>query len=188
MIKATPTHVSSPVVDQDLKPTSHRAVDSLIINMADESDDLQSATFSNEDTLADPSTGDITYSADRQQHDLLGLSLQTAINGLSNNETKAPNNSFHNTALQAVLGEKVAACPVHKTLLAGFHASAVTGGATTSEPKSKLMPMGRYLAEGLEERYALVSVSQSETGGEWARYYSACLCGQVSPEGSHFFA
>jgi hypothetical protein len=90
------------------------------------------------------------------------------------NETKISSTSPYNTFLQAATDEKIAACPIHKTLLSGFHAIAATSRATTSEPQSMLMPVERYLAEGPDERYALVSISHSETG-EWARY-SGCLC------------
>jgi hypothetical protein len=144
--------------------------------MADKLYDLLGTEFSAEDTPADPSMGYIAHAFHRQQNDLLGLTLQPFNNTIPDNEMKTSSTSLHNVSLHAVPDEKIAACPVHRTLLAGLHAIAVTSRATTSEPKSMLLPMELYLAESLAERYALVSVSHSETG-DWARY-SGCLCGK----------
>jgi hypothetical protein len=145
--------------------------------MADKPYDLLGTESNYEDTSADPSMGDITYSAHRQQNDLLGLTLQMPNTCLSNNETKISNASLQNASLQAASDEKIAACPVHNALHAKLHADTLTGNGTTSEPNRVLMPMKRYVAEGVEERYALFDVGQAESGGDWARYFG-CLCGK----------
>jgi hypothetical protein len=144
--------------------------------MADKLYELLGTDSSAEDTPADPSMGYIARAFHRQQNDLLGLTLQPFNNTIPDNEMKISSTFLHNNSLQAVPDEKIAACPFHRTLLVGFHAIAVTSRATTSDPKSMLLPMERYLAESLAERYALVSISHLEIE-DWARY-SGCLCGK----------
>jgi len=122
---------------------------------------------STQDHLCDSST---EYMKHRQEQDLLGLTLQTPKNSLPDNEMNTPN-----TLLQAVPEEKIVACPLHNALLAGLLADEVTSDGTASDSKSMLMPMDRYLAEGLGERYALLNLRPSDAEGDWARY-SGCLC------------
>jgi hypothetical protein len=101
----------------------------------------------------------------RQEQDLLGLTLQAS----NNSEV-----GISESASQAVLEEKIAACPVHSTLLSGLQGDANALLGQGAGPK--LIPIERYVAEGLAERYTLLSLSHSNTGAEWARY-SSCLCG-----------
>jgi hypothetical protein len=116
--------------------------------------------------------GHITPSRHRQQHGVLGLTLQTTNYTLPQNAM-----NISDTSLQAVPEEKITTCPVHNALLEGWHAGTAISQATAFEPKDMTLPMDRYLAEGQAERYALLSLSHPETGGEWARY-SSCLCGK----------
>jgi hypothetical protein len=114
----------------------------------------------------------ITHSVHRQQNDLLGLTLQTPNSSSSDDGMK---NSH--TPLLEVPEEKIAACAVHVALLAGLHAGPATSRATAPGPKEMPIPMDRYLAEGLAERYALLGLGREGTGREGARY-SGCLCGK----------
>ncbi len=66
-----------------------------------------------------------------------------------------------------------ASCPVHKAFLAGVHSKMDAQPGQAGELKH--MPMDRYLAEGVTERYALFSLSSTSAGEDWARY-SECIC------------
>ncbi len=91
----------------------------------------------------------------------MGLALQTFNDGVTGSEK---NNS--SSPLEGVTEELNSACPIHSALLAALNAATVTSGGITSELEGTFKPIDRYLAEGIEERYALLSVSDSDTGGE----------------------
>lgn len=123
--------------------------------------------FGTQGTSTDLSLECATYG---QEHDLLGLSSQTAGESVRDNETEIQKR-FTETMHQ----EEIRSCPIHGALIARLH------GDEDFPPKSSqasgLTPMERYLAEDLAERCAILSLSHSETGREWARY-SGCLCGK----------
>jgi hypothetical protein len=115
-----------------------------------------------EDNQEDCLEKHVTY---QQKYDLLGLALQTPTSSLTSNEAETSN-----AALQAMPQGHLHTCPIPSGILSS--ADVLHGQA--GEPKQ--LPIDRYLAEGLAERYALVNISPSDTGGQWARY-SGCLCG-----------
>jgi hypothetical protein len=140
--------------------------------MAEQPNNLVSIRFSDEDSPIGSSTEHTTLAAKRQQHDLLGLALQYSSTIANDKEHEIPI-----PQPQALHDEKIASCPAHLALLAGLPVDAAIRDGTALDPKNTLMPMERYLAEGLTERYALFSFNCSETGREWARF-SDCLCGE----------
>jgi hypothetical protein len=164
-------YLSSPSVEQDQQSTFHKASDSFTSNMAaGEPYDLLNTEFNGEDTLADPSMGHITPAAYRQQHDLLGLALQTDNNGLPANEvhwSKEVTEAAPYDQKQTFTG----LCPIYKALLAEIQSDVNAQRAR----EVKHIPMERYLAEDLAERYALISLGPTQAGEEWERY-SRCLC------------
>jgi hypothetical protein len=145
--------------------------------MAEQPNTLSSIRFSDEDSPTGSSTEHATLAADRQQRDLLGLALQCSSTIANDKEYKIPIPQPQPQP-QALPDEKIASCPVHRALLTGPPVDAAISDGPASDPKNTLMPMERYLAEGLAERYALFSFSYSETGREWARF-SDCVCGRV---------
>jgi hypothetical protein len=104
----------------------------------------------------------------QQRHDLLGLALQDSRDDLLDNELQSPKNSA-----ESISQEQISACPVHGALLAELQDT--TRHLSSQGQGMASMPMERFLAEGLAERYTLLKISQTETEGDWARY-SACLC------------
>jgi hypothetical protein len=113
--------------------------------------------------------GTITHAVHRQQNDLFGLTLQTPNNSSSDDEME-----ISHTPLPAAPEEKITACAVHISLLAGLYADPATSRAAAPGPNEMLIPMDRYLAEGLAERYALLGLGHEGTGAR----YSGCLCGK----------
>jgi hypothetical protein len=101
----------------------------------------------------------------RQEQDLAGLTLQASNTNVLDNESETSKE-----AIEAMPQEQIWACPVHAAVL-----SRLSGDTDLPNQEPAPMPIERYVAEGLAERYALLSLSQAETGGEWARY-SACIC------------
>jgi hypothetical protein len=97
------------------------------------------------------------HHASQQEYDLLGLALQTSTNRLPSNEADTSN-----VAPQAQGHQS--ACPIHSGFLSNADAVPIQAG------ELKQLPMDRYLAEGLAERYALLSIGPSENEGQWARY------------------
>jgi hypothetical protein len=122
--------------------------------------------FSTQGTSADLS---LECATNRREHDLLGLTLQTANGSVHDNERETSK-----TLIETIPRGQIRACPLHDALIAGLHGDE----EFPPEPSqaSGLMPMERYLAEDLAERCALLSLNHSEMGREWARY-SGCLCG-----------
>ena len=159
-------HISSKKGQQDPQSTSHKASDFATSN---ETHDLFDESFLNEEHPADLSTG---QSSHRQQHDLLGLALQIDNSGLPGNKVHASNEVSEATPHDQ---EQVFAslCPMHKALLAGVQSS--MDGQPGQARELKYIPMERYLAEDLEERYALFNLGRTSVGEEWVRY-SGCLC------------
>jgi hypothetical protein len=104
----------------------------------------------------------------QQEHDLLGLALIT-----SNDSVPDSRVDSDKEGLEARTQDNISACPIHRSILSNVEALPSQAG------ELKCMPMERFLAEGLAERYALLSPSYSNTGGEWTRY-SACLCGRYN--------
>jgi len=167
-----PTQSSCSFVMRDQASTSYKASCSFTSSMAEQPNNLVSIRFSDEDNPTGSSTEHTTHTAKRQQHELLGLALQYSSTIANDKEYKIPI-----PQPQALSDEKIASCPVHRDLLAGLSVDAAVSNGTAPDPKNTLMPMERYLAEGLAERYALFSFSYSETGREWARF-SDCVCGE----------
>ncbi len=102
----------------------------------------------------------------RQEQDLLGLASETT-NDASwrRSESDSPDE-----VLGAVPRDQMSACPIHSRILSGQEKRPVRG----EQPVH--MPMDRYLAEGLVERYALLSLDDGE---QWARYFH-CVCKEQS--------
>jgi len=103
----------------------------------------------------------------RQEQDLACLTLRASNTNVLDNESETSKE-----AIEAMPQEQIRACPVHAAVLSRLY-----GDTDLPYPNEEQapMPIERYVAEGLAERYALLSLSQTETGGEWARY-SACIC------------
>jgi hypothetical protein len=106
------------------------------------------------------------HPAYQQEYDILGLALQSSTNSLPCNEVGASN-----VALQAISQGHMNTCPIHSGILPNAEALPSQAG------ELKQLPMDRYLAEGLAERYALLNIDPSDSGGQWARY-SGCTCGK----------
>jgi hypothetical protein len=106
------------------------------------------------------------YLAHQQEYDLLGLALQT-----SNNSQPANGVEPFKEGPKAESQGLVSTCPVHSAILSNADI------LPTHVGELKHMPLDRYIAEGLVERYALLDVGPSDSGGQWARY-SSCLCWQ----------
>jgi hypothetical protein len=108
----------------------------------------------------------------RPQHDLLGLALQIENNGSSGNKVHTSKEVIEATSHDQ---EQVFAglCPMHEALLARVQSN--MDGQPGQVRELKQIPMERYLAEDLEERYALFSLGPTSVGEEWARY-SGCRC------------
>lgn len=94
--------------------------------------------------------------AQRQEYDLLGLSLQI------------PGNEI----FQVPLRIQVSACPIHNALFQENLSSAIPMQGSAAMSMLSFTSIDRYLAEGLAERYAIYSASGT---GEWARYHG-CQC------------
>lgn len=135
-------------------------------------DVLARSGYNDEITLAGPPNEEIAHTAYKKQYDLLGLTPPTTHEYLPDEDMACSDSS-----LQRAHDEKIAACPVHGALLTKFHTERDIVSEVAREPQSTLtpLPMDRYLAEGLDERYALLNINHPGRGGEWARY-SACIC------------
>ena len=117
--------------------------------------------FSTGDHLCDSSKEHLKH---RQEQDLLGLASKTFTNSVPDNEADSSDE-----VLEAIPQDRISACPVHSGILS----SADTLPGQVGE--IKYAPMDRYLAGGLTERYALLNIAPSGSGGQWARFFS-CLC------------
>jgi hypothetical protein len=115
-----------------------------------------------EDNQEDCLEKHLTY---QQKYYLLGLALQTPTSSLTSNEAETSN-----AALQAIPQGHMHTCPILSGILSSADALHGQAGGL------KQSPIDRYLAEDLAERYALVDISPSDTGWQWARY-SGCRCG-----------
>jgi hypothetical protein len=122
--------------------------------------------FSTQETSANPSWQDV---ACEREYDLLGLALQTADGSIPNDEIDTAE-ALIETRHQGQMN----VCPIQTALFAQLHN--VEDNTPKSNQETAQLPMERYLLEGFAERYALVSIDQSGTGGDWAMY-SDCRCG-----------
>ena len=100
----------------------------------------------------------------QQEYDLLGLVLQDSNNSQPSNGVEPFKESP-----EAGSQDVVSTCPIHSTTLSNAEVLPAQGG------ELKHMPMDRYLAEDLAERYSLFDIGPSDNDGQWARY-SSCLC------------
>jgi hypothetical protein len=100
----------------------------------------------------------------QQQHDLLGLALQTSAGRVPDDEVET---SYEGP--RAIDEDHIPTCPIHRSILSNTSIPIVPGG------EQMVTPMDRYLAEGIQERYALVHVGISDSEEPWARYKD-CLC------------
>jgi hypothetical protein len=100
----------------------------------------------------------------RQEQDLFGLTLNTSYKSLPDIEADSCDEF-----LEAIPQDRISACPIHSSILSNADALPVQAG------QIKYVPMDRYLAEGLKERYALVDIGSLGSGGQWSRYFD-CLC------------
>jgi hypothetical protein len=156
----SPTRASSLEGEQDQQSASRRASD--FPTMRDMYDWL--------DTDAAEAEHPVGFSTEhRQEQDLSGLTVQASTTNVL--ESKLDNSKEF---IEAIPEEQIRVCPVHGALFGGLYGPTVRPNPSQ---RTSHMPLERYVAEGLAERYALLSLNQMETGGEWARY-SACLCGR----------
>jgi hypothetical protein len=103
----------------------------------------------------------------QQEHDLIGLALQTSITAVPNDEVE-----ISHEGPRSVNDGHISICPIHHSILSSADKLKVQEG-------QKLVPIVRYLAEGLQERYALVNVETSDSEEQWARYKDCrCMEGQ----------
>jgi hypothetical protein len=163
MALQSPNRTSSIEGEQDQRSASHRASGFPMNNEVNDWLDTEAA-------LAEHPAGFWSeHVKHRQEQDLAGLTLQASnTNGLDNESETSKE------VIEAMTQEQIWACPVHAAVLSRLY-----GDTDLPNPSQEPapMPIERYVAEGLAERYALLSLSQTETGGEWARY-SACICGR----------
>lgn len=120
-----------------------------------------------EDTIWGHTKKHLSY---QQEHDLLGLAVQTSITSLPDNTVGASNAELHVTPQ-----DQISSCPMHSRILA----TADVLSSNTGEVKQ--MPIDRYLAEDLSDRNALLNLDPSDSAWQWARY-CGCLCGKQSEE------
>jgi hypothetical protein len=159
----SPTRASSIEGEQDQRSASHKA--SGFPKIKDTYD-----WFDAEAALAErPADFWTPHVKHRQEQDLSGLTLQASNNDILDNELETSKE-----VIEAIPQKQIRACPVHGALFAGLYGD--TDLLPNPSQETGPMPIQRYVAEGLAERYALLSSNQTETGGEWARY-SGCRCG-----------
>lgn len=115
------------------------------------------------DNQEDCSKKNLAY---QQDNDLLGLALQTSATNLPGNEMNTSN-----ATLEAMSQGHIYTCLIHTSILSN------AALLPSQSEELKQLPMNRYLAEDLSQRYALVNISRSGSGEQWARY-PGCLCGQ----------
>lgn len=159
----SPTCPSSTRGEQDHQSTSDRASYSSAIN----------------ETYGGPTTGTlltdcladmpVEYIKHKKSQDLLGLILKDHDGGILDSNIPSPQN-----VVEQIPQEQIIACPVHGALLRKLQGT--TSHLLNPVQGMSMTPMGRYVAEGLEVRYALMNLSKNGTDMEWARY-SGCLCG-----------
>jgi hypothetical protein len=118
-----------------------------------------------------------------QIHDLLDPASPNATGTkLHHNSLQASSQGVHSLSLEHV----TSICPVHSIAITDDHGDENFDAGLTSSQQEAVsnhaaahMPIERYLAEGVGERYAILSFEEKETesrgGGEG--YSRACLCG-----------
>jgi hypothetical protein len=101
------------------------------------------------------------YNKHRQDQDLMGTSSGTLHDSLSSDQV----DKFLE-ATKTASQDCVSTCPIHNSVLSNAEKMPGQG------PQLKHLPIDRYLAEGLEERYTLLKLDDE---AQWARY-SGCIC------------
>lgn len=162
MDETSSTCLSTSITDRSEQSNRHRTAKPTC-SMANTSKDSVGEDLKSLETSEDTS---LQYNSHRQEQDLLGLILQPANERILDDYLR-----LWKAYMESKSHMQDPACSQHKVFCAWLQ--------DTADPPPKvdhemaLLPMERYLVEGLTERYALFSVSQPATDGEWARY-SAC--------------
>jgi hypothetical protein len=107
-----------------------------------------------------------------QKHDLLGLALHNSTS-----------QGVHSPSFEHV----ISICPVHSIAITDDHGDENFDASVTSSQQEAAsshaethMPIERYLAEGVAERYAILSLEENgtERRGGSEGYSRGCLCGR----------
>jgi len=120
--------------------------------------DMFGTTLSIVNELCESST---QHNKHRQDQDLMGISSGTLHNNLSNDQVDKFVEATKEASQDCML-----ICPIHNNVLSNAEKMPGQGA------QFKHLPIDRYLAEGLEERYTLLKLDDE---AQWARYFE-CIC------------